>query len=111
MIPWPGNDSRNRRSVEGTRLDGETEEEEEEGWRREDEAGCCARHGTLAPGLESWGPPGTEVHSFIHQPATFLLFLFPSSSLSLSLSFYLFLFPVPFFVFRSMECTVARGRT
>ena len=84
MIPWTGNDSRNRRSEK------ETRRRRRRRMEKEDEAGCCARHGTLAPGLESRGPPGTEVHSFIHQSATFLPFLFPSS-----LSPYFFLFPVP----------------
>lgn len=67
----------------------------------EDEAGCCARHGTLASGLESWAPRARRcIASFTSQPL-FYPFFFHLSSPYFFLSLSLFL-SLSFF---SLECT------
>lgn len=71
-------------------------------WRRrrirmeeEDEAGCCARHGTLASGLESWAPRARRcIASFTSQPLFYPFFFHLSSPyFFLSLSLFLSLSP------------------
>lgn len=45
---------------------------------KEDEAGCCARHGTLAPGLESRAPRARRcIASFTSQPLFYPFFFLP----------------------------------
>lgn len=80
----------------------------------EDEAGCCARHGTLASGLESWAPRARRcIASFTSQPL-FYPFFFHLSSPYFFLSLPLFFSLSPSFLSSALgndaeEITVLRS--